>query len=191
MNRRSAILRISIATLGAITAGATYKWWTLARRPDLDYLRQNPQLIAALAETIIPATGSPGAKAAGVQDFILKMITNCTPRKEQNSFIDGLKDLQTWCRHTYSLPFEECPANQQQATLARFEEKDKPYKGNAGKLESRLLGRPFFTILKDYTVQGYCTSQPGATQGLAYAYIPGHFSACIPLQPDQKAWATN
>ena len=182
---------MSITALGAITVGATYKWWTLARRPDLDYLRQNPQLIAALAETIIPATSSPGAKAARVQDFILKVVTDCTPRKEQNSFIDGLKDLQTWCRHTYSLPFEECPVNQQQATLARFGEKDKPLKGKAGKLESRLLGRPFFSILKDYTVQGYCSSQPGATEGLAYAYIPGHFSACIPLQPDQKAWATN
>ena len=191
MNRRKAILRISLAGLGIATAGTAYKWWSLVKRPDLDYLRQNKDLIAALAETIIPATTTPGAKDVGTQDFILKMILDCTPRKEQNTFIGGLRDLQDHCLHKFNRPYQDCSAAEQEATLAGAEEKDKPFKGVAGKLESRLLGRSFFAILKDYTVQGYCTSQPGASIGLAYSYIPGSFSGCIPLQPGQKAWATN
>jgi hypothetical protein len=191
MNRRKALFRISIGGLGIATAGIAYKWWALAKRPDLDYVRQNMDLIAALSETIIPATDTPGARNVNVQDFIGKMIRDCTPRKEQNTFIRGLQDIQDHCRHTYGKPYQHCLAADQAATLSYFEEKDRPYKGLPGKLENRLLGRPFFTILKDYTVYGYCTSQPGATMGLAYVYIPGSFNGCIPLQPGQKAWATN
>ena len=79
----------------------------------------------------------------------------------------------------------------QEAALLYFEQKGQPYKGTAGKLEARLTGRSFFRILKDYTVEGYCTSAAGATKGLAYLYIPGSFHGCIPLQPGQKGWATN
>src|SRR5882757_10547852 len=101
MNRRKAIFRISLAGLGIAAAGTTYKWWTLVKRPDLDYARLNSDLIAALCETIIPATDTPGAKDTGTQDFILKMIRDCTPRKEQNNFISGLRDLQDHCRAKY------------------------------------------------------------------------------------------
>ena len=191
MNRRKAIYRITIAGLGIAVGGTAYKWWTLARRPDLDYVRQHTQLIAALCETIIPASDTPGANDAKVQDFILKMIRDCTPRKDQNNFISGLESIQSHCRRAYGREYEHCTPSEQAAALALYEDRGKPYKGVAGKIEARLLGRSFFAILKDYTIQGYCTSQVGATKGLAYAYIPGSFNPCIPLQKGQKAWATN
>jgi hypothetical protein len=191
MNRRKAIFRISLAGLGIAAAGTTYKWWKLVKSPDLAYLRSSKDLVAALCDTIIPATDTPGAKDAGTQDFILKMISDCTPRKEQNNFITGLRDIQDHCRSKYGQPYQHCSAKDQATALAHFEEKEKPYRGMAGKIELRVMGRPFFTILKDYTVQGYCTSMPGATVGLSYLYIPGSFKSCIPLQPGQKAWATN
>src|SRR5882724_3191147 len=186
MNRRKAIFRISLAGLGIAAAGATYKWWSLAKHPDLEYAQLNKDLISALCETIIPATNTPGAKDTGTHDFVLKMIGNCTPRKEQNTFIDGLRDIQGHCRAKYGQPYQHCSADDQAAALTYFEGKGRPYKGVVGKVESRLLGRSFFAILKDYTVQGYCTSQSGATIGLSYIYIPGSFRGCMPLQPGQK-----
>jgi hypothetical protein len=191
MNRRKAIFRISLAGLGIATAGTAYKWWSLVKHPDLNYLAQNTDLIAALGETILPATDTPGAKDAHVEDFIVKMIRACTPRKEQNSFIAGLEEIQSYCHSKYGQPYPHCTPADQMTALSHFEQKGRPWKGSAGKLENRVLGRSFFAILKDYTVQGYCTSQKGATEGLAYLYIPGGFKACIPLQPGQKAWATN
>ncbi|HLX67414.1 MAG TPA: gluconate 2-dehydrogenase subunit 3 family protein, partial [Puia sp.] len=59
-----------------------------------------------------------------------------------------------------------------------------------GKAQEVYLGRSFFTTLKKYTVEGYCTSQAGATRGLSYLYVPGSFHSCIPLQPGQRSWAT-
>jgi len=191
MNRRKAILRISLAGLGIATAGTGYKWWDLMKSPDFSYLQSSRELLAALCETIIPATDTPGARDTGTQDFVIKMIRDCTSRKEQNNFIHGLRDIQSHCQSKYGQPYQRCSRDQQAAALAHFEEKGKPYNGKLGKVELRLMGRPFFSILKDYTIQGYCTSQQGATMGLNYVYIPGSFKSCIPLEPGQKAWATS
>ena len=191
MNRRKAISRIAVIGLGAAVTGAAYKWWSLARTPDLGYLRQNTLLLAALSETIIPSGDTPGANEAKCATFIIRMVADCTPRKEQNTFISGLQDVQAHCRHAFGKPFEACSPADQTAALTRFQEKGRPYQGLAGKVESRLTGRSFFTILKDYTIYGYCTSEPGATKGLAYLYIPGSYNGCTSLQPGQKSWATS
>jgi hypothetical protein len=191
MKRRTVLYLLSgagVATLG--TAG--YSWYWLGRSPDLAFAQGNKALIAALAETIIPRTeGSPGARDAGVEDFVLKMLKDCLPRKEQNRFISGLKDVQAYCQDKYGHGFEECKDHEQEEALAYFEIKGRSYPGIAGKVSHRLLGRSFFKLLKDLAVEGYCTSRRGATEGLAYLYIPGSFHGCVPLEPGQKCWATD
>ena len=191
MNRRKAIVTGSLAAAGLVAAGGGYKWYQIHRVPDLDLLQGSRELLAALSETIIPATDVPGARETGVADFIVKMIRDCTDRKEQNRFIAGLRAIQQYCLHEYGQPYEKCRAEDQEGVLMRWEQSGKPKNGLVGKVEARLLGRSFFTLLKEYTVEGYCTSQAGATKGLAYLLIPGSYKGCIPLKPGQKAWATN
>ena len=191
MKRREAILGFIGTGVGLIGLTIGYKWWELSRSPDLHFLENNVELIDDLAETIIPATDSPGAKDAHTGDFIVKMIRDCTPRHEQNLFIDGLKDLRNRCMHQYHRPYSQCSTEEKQSILHEFERKGQPLQGTAGKVELRLTGRSFFTLLKSYTVQGYCTSQIGATRGLAYQYVPGSYQGCIPLTPGQRTWATN
>jgi hypothetical protein len=190
MNRRKAIGRIALTGAGAAVAWGGYKWYDWTKTPDLQFLEEHRNLISALAETIIPATDTPGASIAGVGDFIVVMIRDCTDRMSVNKFIDGLKDLTQYCRNHFDKSFEHCSASDQQAVLNHFEKKGTPYPGIIGKAQQAYLGRSFFSTLKNYTVQGYCTSQAGATRGLSYLYLPGSFHGCIPLQPGQKAWAT-
>jgi hypothetical protein len=191
MNRRQAIFRITLAGTAATTAVSGYKWYEITKTPDLFVLDKQRDLIAALAETIIPATDTPGAKDAGVHDFIIMMIKECTGRKEQNKFINGLQDLQGHCLANYGRPYQQCPLKDQESVLWIFEKKGKPFNGILGKVQNKFLGRSFFTTLKQYTVEGYCTSQPGATKGLAYVSVPGGYQGCIPLTKNQKGWATN
>lgn len=191
MNRRKAILTGSAAAAGLVAAGGGYKWYRIHRGPDLEFVTQNRALLTALAETIVPGTEVPGARDAGVGDFILKMVLNCTERKEQNRFVDGLKDIQQHCQKEYGRGYEQCAAAEQEAAMLLCEREGRPKAGIVGKVEARLLGRSFFSLLKEYTVEGYCTSEPGATKGLAYLYIPGSYKGCLPLQPGQRAWATN
>ena len=191
MNRRKAIFRISWIGLGTVAGAGGYSWYSIGKTPDLAFASNNRELIAALAETIIPSTDTPGARQAAVHDHILRMLGNCMERKEQNTFIDGLKDVQAYCSSKYDQGYEHCTTGQQERAMAYFEKKSRSMHGLAGKVRLRIMGRPFFTLLKDHTVEGYCTSEAGATKGLTYSYIPGSFSGCMPLQPGQKSWATN
>jgi hypothetical protein len=192
MNRRKAIGRIvlGVAAGGAIFSG--YKWYDWHKAPDFRALEQHHDTLAALAETILPATpDAPGAKEAGIADYIIIMVRDCTDRMSANKFIDGLKALDGHCRSAYGQPFETCTPAQQVGVMQQYEENGRPAKGLLGKAENKYLGRSFFTTLKQYTVKGYCTSQLGATKGLTYVPVPGSYHGCIPKLPGQRAWATN
>jgi hypothetical protein len=190
MNRRKAIGRIVLAGIGGLFVFCGYKWYEVSKVPDMPWLEQQKDLLAALADTIIPPTGSPGARAAGVQDFMVTLLKDCTDRRSLNNFIDGLKDLQSHCRSNYQASFIHCSEADRVNTLAWLEQKDQPHSGIWGKAENRFLGKPFFMTLKEYTVTAYCTSELGATHGLAYVPVPVNYHGCLPWQPGQPAWAT-
>jgi hypothetical protein len=191
INRRKAIGRILIAGIGGGIFLSGYKWYSWTKSPDISWLEKQRELVTALAETIIPATpDSPGAAATGTGDFIITMVRDCTSRMTVNKFIDGLKELDHYSREHYSDAYEKIDTASQEVVLKLFEEEGKPFNNLVGKVQDRFLGKPFFSTLKEYTVMGYCTSEGGATKGLDYLYIPGHYQGCIPLKPGQKAWAT-
>jgi Gluconate 2-dehydrogenase subunit 3 len=191
MNRRKAIFRLALAGVGLGAGYTGYKWYSWNKRPDLAYLNDRKPLLSALAETIIPATDTPGAAEAGVGDFIFAMIRDCTEVKSSNKFIEGLKDLESYSKSHFDKEFIACSVEQRTAVLKHFEEKGRGFKGLLGKAEYRFLGKPFFATLKAYTAMGYCSSELGANKGLSYIYIPGRYDGCIPMQPGQKNWATN
>ena len=190
MNRRKAITRIVYTGIGGTLLFGGYKWWDWHKTPDIAWLQNHKDLVAALSETIIPTTGTPGAREAGVADYIFVMLRDATDVKTANKFIDGLKDLDHYCRSHYDRSYPQCSAEEQHTVLQHFADKAKPFNNLAGKIETVYLGAPFFHTLKRLTAEGYCTSEAGATKGLAYLYIPGHYQGCIALQPGQKAWAT-
>ncbi len=190
MRRRKAIKILLIAGGGGVLLGG-YQWFGIKKHPDLDYLDNNKTLLAALAETIIPKTDTPGAREAGVGDFIIVMLKDCTSRETQNRFIAGLKDLTAYCSGRYQKNYMQLSPDEQHEVLAYFQRSDKPYQGMMGKAERKYLGSPFYTTLRDYTIMGYCTSETGATQTLAYVAVPGRYNGCIPMEPKQRSWATH
>jgi Gluconate 2-dehydrogenase subunit 3 len=190
MNRRKAILSFFLIGGGATASYSGYKWWKIHRTPDFLFLQNNKELIGDLAEVILPKTDTPGAKEAGVAAFIVAQISDCSDRKTQNNFIDGLKELVAYSYASYNKSFGSLSAAEQVKTITHFREKGKSMVGMVGKVQNKLLGKSFYSILRAYTTVGYCTSKLGATQGLAYQYIPGAFQGCLPLAKGQKAWAT-
>ncbi len=190
MQRRAAIRRISLIGGGLLLVFSGTKVYQRYKSPHFQSLKENGPLLGALAETILPRTDSPGAGEAGVGDFIGKMVRDCTDRKTQNNFIDGLDALAGRARSRYGKDFGQCSLAERTALLTECERKGAVYAGKAGKLERYLLGDPFFTTLKKYTILGYCTSQAGATRGLRYDYIPGRYVGSVILTPGQRGWAT-
>ncbi|GAB3255382.1 gluconate 2-dehydrogenase subunit 3 family protein [Larkinella harenae] len=188
MKRRQAVLGIALLGAGSLVFSG-FKWHSWYKKPDLVYLHSQYKLLAALAETIIPATDTPGAIAAGVPDFVLKMVLENTTTASQNRFIDGLKAVDPYSIQHFGKPYVQCSREAQNEIMKRIEQDGKPLDGIPGKVQRKLIGNSFFTTLKEYTCIGYFTSMTGATQALAYVYTPGHYQGCVPLKPGQKAWA--
>ena len=190
MDRRRAIG--SMVVLGAGAVGIRSAWGHAheLRPPDLARLAAHLALIGGMAETILPATETPGAIEAGVPEFIVKMVRGATDRRSQRNFLEGLDKTESICRERFGRPFTECSAGERNAVL-RYWESSGPRSGRLARLRRLWSGRRFYDLLRTYTVIGYCTSEAGATRGLAYDFIPGpRFRGCVPLEPGQRAWAT-
>ncbi|MFD0749441.1 gluconate 2-dehydrogenase subunit 3 family protein [Mucilaginibacter calamicampi] len=190
MKRKTAIKSIvAIVTLGG-ASGALYNFLTPGKAIPLSDLSKKKPLIAELAETIIPRTHTPGAKDAHVEDYIIKMIAENTDPKMQRSFLAGLYAVDHYAMDEYKKLFTNCASDEKNKILKHFEDKATYPFDLLNRANRKFLGAPFFFHLRDLTVEGYCTSLAGATQGMAYDYIPVTFEACIPLQKNQLAWST-
>lgn len=190
MNRRKAIYSLMLLGAGTVATYAGYKLYQVNKKPNLMFLDEHVDLVAALTENIIPRTDTPGAIDTGSPAILIAMIKNNADRKTQNNFIDGLKELLHYTTSKYDQPFATLPFATQQQIVQVFYEKGKNYTGKTGKAKNKILGKSFFEILKQYTSIAYCTSKEGASIGLAYDYIPGKFEGCVPLRAGQKSWAT-
>jgi len=98
--------------------------------------------VEALAEQIIPATDTPGAKEAGVAEYI-DLILNDGPPEPRNRFLEGLGRLDGLAIRKYRSPFVRCAAGEQVELLRQIQETE------------------FFRQLKKLTIEGYYTSEAG------------------------------
>lgn len=145
---------------------------------------------AHLAEAIIPESDTPGALRADVAGFIIHMLKSNSMRNEVHNFLDGCDNLEDYCQRHFNSSFINCSITQQQQALDRFEEEDYRWGIFVYKVKRKVFGASFITLLKEWTVWGYCTSKLGATLGMAYDPIPIHYESCKSLFPGQRCWAT-
>ncbi len=129
------------------------------------------RMVEHLAEMIIPEDDTPGAKQAGVAEFIDFMVANRVPvstsrdirstedaieagNEAQNRFIAGLDWMNAHGRSEFGGEFMGCTPEQQNSLLEEL-----AYKAKFKPLTES--GRAFFQLIRDYTVVGYYTTKIG------------------------------
>jgi len=75
------------------------------------------ELVATIAEHILPETDTPGARAVGVHRFIDTMLADAYPARERRRFLAGLADVDARARAACGGPFVGCGLAQQRALL--------------------------------------------------------------------------
>jgi hypothetical protein len=190
LKRRTYLKGLLAAGALSATSFSLFKWLDVNKPVEPARLWEKRALIAELAEMIIPRTNTPGAKDALVHDYIINVILNCNHVKQQHKFFYGLTDLEKYATDQYGKEFLQCNASQKMKILEHSSKNAQYSYGILNKINNKFFGQSFFSKLKNLAVEGYCLSRLGATEGLAYDYIPGNYEACIPLQPNQKSWAT-
>src|SRR5271156_2799564 len=99
INRREAIRRVSallggIAFVGgnALLAAVENANSAVERTPG-KFSAQDVAYLDEIAETILPATKTPGAKAAKTGAFMALMVTDCYSPAQQKVFREGMRRL--------------------------------------------------------------------------------------------------
>ena len=144
--------------------------------------------IQELAETIIPATDTLGAKDLGVPRFIEEMVVVVFEEDDKASFIEGLNSFMQEVVNEHGKSFRKLD-NEQRLTIAQTRN---DYIIDPVNQEKWGDNPPFFWRMKELTMLGFFTTEYGSTRILQYELIPASWEACIPLAEagEGRTWAT-
>lgn len=128
MDRREAVKNMAFLMGGALSATTIGVFLEGCNSPSTKtngslFTEDQLKLITEVADIIIPATDTPGAKAAGVGPFIALMMKDCYPEDAQKAFVKGLEDLEDQSKSDFSKSFLEISAEQRQQLLSKLRDK--------------------------------------------------------------------
>ena len=193
MQRREA-LRVMFA--GAVLPAFTPELFAMFRQaqPPPGYTLRTltghwNDTVVAMIDQIIPATDTPGAKGARVNEFIDVIMTEWALPEERKIFMDGLAGIDKQSQSLYGKNFSEATAEQQAVQLRSIDDavmtnrSVRPRHGNTVPKPDAQLEGDFWEVFKRITIHGYYTSEIGFTQELKLEIIPGAQHGCNPLTP--------
>lgn len=221
MDRREALRRASLLLGGALAAPTIAGVLGGCRGDDAGETQAGRALTAvqlamtaAIAEHIIPATDTPGAREAGVHGFIDRMLADYYDAADRARFAAGLEDVDARARRAFGRPFLQCAADRQQALVAELDREafarpapaatspataasrqtergvaGAPVAAQQATAQQATASPPFMRTMKELTVVGYYTSRLGATRELRHEPVPGRFDGCVPLAQVGRTWA--
>ncbi|MBV9988483.1 MAG: gluconate 2-dehydrogenase subunit 3 family protein [Chitinophagaceae bacterium] len=187
MNRREALSSVALL-LGGTIIGAEAFLSGCKTKTDAgtSFTASDVSLLDEVAETILPATSTPGAKAAKVGEFMTVIVRDCYEPKDQQVFMEGMKKLEDSSKKVNGKSFMESTPEQRHALLVALDGEQKAYQKDKKKDDPN----HYFRMMKELTLWGYFTSEVGATKALRYVAVPGKYEGCIPYKKGDKAWAT-
>ena len=186
IDRREAIRRVTALLGGVALAGGGTLFSAVERaharaatvRQVGTFTAQDIALLDEVADTILPETKTPGAKAAHTGAFMALMVTDTYDERQQGIFRDGLQKLN-------DAAFMAATPAQRLAKLEQLDREQKTY------MDTRAQGGPthYFRQMKELALLGYFTSEIGCTQAMRYRETPGRFDPCVPYTPGETQWA--
>lgn len=187
MERRELLKMIAALTGGAFIGGELLN--SCKSGPEMGgptFTETDTAFLNEVAETILPATKTPGAKAAKVGEFMVVMVNDCYDDKDQAIFHAGIDKLDEACKKANSKSFLEATPEQRTSLLVALDKEAKDFQ-HTKKAEDPAH---YFTMMKQLTLFGYFTSKEGATEALRYVAIPGRYDGDYPYKKGDRAWAT-
>ena len=210
ISRREAMQRVAVLLGGVALIDGDR---VLAARPDAaaqatasaqgvgTFTAADVTLLDEVAETILPETSTPGAKAARTGAFMALMVTEAYTPGNQQIFRDGMRRLEEACQRDYGASFIQARPEQRLALLQRLDaERQADIDAREKMRRSRAPATPgpspdapvhYFRLMKELALLGYFTSEIGYRQAMRYIETPGRYDPCAPYKPGEKIWASH
>jgi hypothetical protein len=222
MDRREAIRRVTAVLGGMTLVGGNALLTACERRDrtaaatDTAFSEDEIAFLDEVAETILPETSTPGAKAANTGAFMALMVTDSYHEDERRIFREGMGSIDEACREANGVGFMEASPEQRLALLRVIDQEQKTYsdriaeqqhqrsmaflsdqrqdasvEGDSGAAEAVTADAPahYFRMMKELALLGYFTSEIGCKQAQRYLEAPGRYDPCVPYEPGDRAWA--
>lgn len=161
-------------------------------RGEVDYFSPaQRKIIAAMAETILPRTDTPGAIDAGVPAFVELMVADWMNDDERKIINAGVSDIETRIPRDYGKEFVKLPPDTQLEVMEDLEAAaaDSPWYSLTDILPEYRGDAPFICQLKEMVIWGFFTSEVGSTQVLRSNPMPMGFDGNLPLSADESTWS--
>lgn len=204
MNRRQMLMRstaflgtaLSASLLQGVLAGSYAGENSGENSQSSIFNDPQRQLVADLAETILPKTHTPGAIEVGVPQFIENIVAEWYTGKERSIFLAGLKEIEQRSSRKWGQSFQQISSDQKNTLLREMEQESLLWQKlnassatqNSAAISSADGDAPFFAKLKELTITGYFTSEIGATEVLSYNPVPGYYDGDYPYQDVGTTW---
>jgi hypothetical protein len=184
MNRREAV-KTTTALLGGVLITTNGFLIACARDPNKSSGKvlsvDDQSLIEDIADTLLPTTpGSPGARAAGAGAAINLLLTDCYDPDDQQRVVSGLDQFRDACGKRCGSGFASLPQAEREKLLREIDAEAQRDGPNS---------KHYFPLIRQLALQAYFSSEIGMTKALRYVMTPGKWVGCVPLQPNQPAWA--
>ena len=204
MERRELLKIIAVLTGGALVGGDVFLTGCRSAVKQGEGVLTAAQIatLNEVGETIIPATDTPGAKAAKVGEFMQVYVTDCYRPEVQKAFTAGLTSLDEKCKKQFNADFIKLTAEQRTTILTGLEaeaktynqaisDKEQPARDAAKAALKEFYGQPrhYYSLMKQLTLLGYFTSEVGMKQALRFLHVPGKYDGAYPYKKGDKAWA--
>lgn len=110
---------------------------------------EEAECLGSICEQLIPADDFPGAREAGVVNFIDKLLYQRFPELTQR-YRDGLQSLEIFCESTYGQRFARLEWNLQHSLLKQMEQGELP-----PSFWEKIGQKEFFNMTLRNTMQGF------------------------------------
>ncbi len=149
------------------------------------------RLVGDMADFLLPATGTPGARDLHVDRFLDAMLKDYSTKDEQAAFRKGLADFEAECRTSHGGPFANLDAEARRRAFQQQESQAPPVPPTiwGGQISAVVPPLAFYRHFKQLAMLGYFMSEQVGKHILTYDAVPGRFDGCIPVSDVGNAWS--
>jgi Gluconate 2-dehydrogenase subunit 3 len=187
MQRRELIQLIAALT-GCAFVGRDALWAAGDSELPLPFSDADVDFLDAVADTILPRTDTPGARDAAVGAFMARYSAACYPPEHIALLKSGLSDIDAQMQVQQGKGFRQADEQAKISLLTQIDRQAKEHVRVADE-KTRDDSAHYFTLMKQLTLYGFFTSEPGATRVARYRPVPGKYRGCIPYVNGETFWA--
>ena len=136
---------------------------------------------ATIAEHVLPRTDTPGARDAGVPEFVDLLLAEWYDDGERAAFLEGLAAIDASARAAGAASFTALAAPARITLLQALDAAaTRPPVPGPGTPATPGSAEQTYARLKGLTLYGYFTSKPVMTSVLKTNIWPGRYDGCVP-----------